>query len=298
MIAAALCGAGLGSALLVAWRALVPADPPLETAVKRFRRLPAPVSSAAAGAAWKDSLGRRARAALAVLGIEVTAAVERDLAVLDRTAEHHLADKSVAAVAGLLLPLAWASIASVALGLALPASAVVLLAGGLAIGGFFLPDITLRTEAASKRRDFRLALGSFLDLVVVNLAGGAGVESALAGAADVGASWSFVYLRQALSSARLSGDSPWTALGQLGARIGADELVELAATVSLAGTEGSKVRESLVAKAGAMRDRELAEAEARAQSATERMALPTVMLMAGFIALVGYPAVRGVMTGL
>src|SRR3546814_6359339 len=62
------------------------------------------------------------------------------------------------------------------------------LLGGLAMGLVFfsVPDLTLRSQAEGRRRDFRHALGSFLDLVVIGLAGGAGVESALADAASIG----------------------------------------------------------------------------------------------------------------
>jgi len=70
---------------------------------------------------------------------------------------------------------------------------------------------------------------------------------------------------------------PWEAGPR--ARIG--ELSELAASVSLAGTEGAKVRASLAAKAASLRTHELAEAETADQAATERMSLPIVMLFAG-----------------
>jgi hypothetical protein len=65
--------------------------------------------------------------------------------------------------------------------------------------------------------------------------------------------------------------------------------------VSLAGTEGAKVRESLTVKADSLRKHALAAAEAEAQSATERMTLPLVMLFFGFLVLVGFPAVVAVL---
>ena len=81
-------------------------------------------------------------------------------------------------------------------------------------------------------------------------------------------------------------------------RFGVPELAELAATVALAGTEGAKVRASLSAKAVSLRVHELTEAETSAQAATERMSLPVVLLFAGFLIFVGYPAVEHVLTGL
>jgi hypothetical protein len=67
--------------------------------------------------------------------------------------------------------------------------------------------------------------------------------------------------------------------------------------VSLAGTEGARVRDSLAVKASSLRDHALAEAEAEAQATTERMALPLVMLFLGFLILIGYPAVDIILTG-
>jgi tight adherence protein C len=127
------------------------------------------------------------------------------------------------------------------------------------------------------------------------LAGGAGVESALRDAAAIGEGWSFVQLHNALETTVLTGETPWAVLSRLGAELSVPELAELAASLSLAGTEGARVRESLAVKATSLRDHALAEAEAEAQSTTERMAVPVVMLFLGFLVLIGYPAVHAIM---
>ena len=56
--------------------------------------------------------------------------------------------------------------------------------------------------------------------------------------------------------------------------------------------------QSLAAKAASLRTHELAEAETADQAATERMSLPIVMLFAGFLFFIGFPAVERVLTGL
>ena len=137
----------------------------------------------------------------------------------------------------------------------------------------------------------------FPELVVITLAGGGGVQSALHDSAQVGQGWAYGQLQTALSSASRSG-TPWTALGRLGEELGVDELGELAASLSLAGTEGARVRESLAAKAGSLRSHELASAESAAESASEKMAFPTVMLFVGFLVFLGYPAVDRERTGI
>jgi Flp pilus assembly protein TadB len=297
VIAAALCGAGFGLAALIAWRALVPARPPLRVALARGTAQGLAPRPTVGEQSLRGRAGTAAGRALLGVGIDVAAGASADLAVLERPIEQHVADKVVGATAGFLLPWAWWTI-GVAAGITVAPGVIAVLAAGLALAGFLLPDLALRAEASKRRREFTQALGAFLDLVVIALAGGAGIESALDDAASIGRSRPFGRIRETLDAARLRSDSPWDALGALGQLTGVSELVELGASVSLAGTEGSRVRQSLTAKAAAMRDRDLAEEEARAQSATERMAVPTVMLMAGFILLVGYPAVRAVTNGL
>jgi hypothetical protein len=84
----------------------------------------------------------------------------------------------------------------------------------------------------------------------------------------------------------------------LGEALGVAELSELAATVSLAGAEGAKVRASLGAKAASIRAHALADAQAKAEAMSERMSLPVVVLFAGFLLFVGYPALAHVLEGL
>jgi hypothetical protein len=54
---------------------------------------------------------------------------------------------------------------------------------------------------------------------------------------------------------------------------------------------------SLVAKASSMRAKQMADVEARANSATERMGLPMVLLFLAFLVLLGYPAMQMIGAG-
>ena len=110
--------------------------------------------------------------------------------------------------------------------------------------------------------------------------------------------WAFGQLRRALEEARLTRTPPWGPLGRLGQALGVDELSELAASVALAGAEGARVRASLAAKATSIRSHALADAQADAEAMSERMSLPVVVLFAGFLLFVGYPALAHVLAGL
>lgn len=284
MIVPVVLGAGLGAGLLLAGRSLRPRPVALTSALRRMRTVPAtaPVPGA-----------RRSvhRTGVARLAGALPARVERDLRVVGRSPERHALDKLTDALALVALVVLGGPLLGV---LGLPIGALPLAVGAVAGagGGFILPDVLLRSQARVRRERFELALSSYLDLVVVLLAGGAGVESALDATAATGDGWAFGELRTALARARTMRRSPWAALGELGAELGVSELVELAATIQLAGEEGARIRSSLAARAAALRARQLSRVEAAANSASERLGFPTVAMFVGFLALLAYPAIQ------
>jgi len=171
---------------------------------------------------------------------------------------------------------------------------------GLVLGGagFVVPDLRVRAEATRRRAGFRHALSAYLDLVWVTLAGGAGIDSALTNSVGIGRGWAFDRIGKALTAARLTRTTPWAGLCRLGEELDVAELAEFAASISLAGTEGAKVRATLGAKAAALRTRQLTDAEGEAQAATERMTLPVMVLLLGFLVFIAYPALILVLNGL
>ena len=182
-------------------------------------------------------------------------------------------------------------------GAALPMTPTLLFAFVGAVVGFSLPAVQVRQQAREARRDFRTSLSAYLDLVSTMLAGGAGIETALVAAVRVGDGIAFGFIGDALDKAHIQRRSAWDLMAAEGERIGVDELPELAATVKLGGEQGARMTASLIAKAGSLRAKQMAEIEARANSATERMGLPMVMLFLGFLVLLGYPAVRMIGAG-
>lgn len=297
MIAAGIvAGAGVAFGLLLIAYGLAPRREPLAQALAALLDPPAvrrtTVASGAPGD-WRARTSGRVATLLGSLGIDL-GNLDADLRVVGRGVEQHLIEKLTAAVAGLLLPPALALLASLG-GAATPLSLVAVGSLALAGAGFVLPDALLRSQAAERRRDFRYALSSYLDLAHIVLAAGAGVETALAYAAEAGDGWAFAELRAALHRSRLAGDSPWAAFQRLGEELDVSELREVASSLALAGTHGAKVRASLEARASALRSRDLAEMEGDAESATERMAVPSVLMVVGFVIFVGFPAVTEIL---
>jgi Flp pilus assembly protein TadB len=169
--------------------------------------------------------------------------------------------------------------------------------GGLSLGivalsvaiGSVVPRATLRGQAMDRRSEMREAVAVICDLAAVLIAAGEDVDGALVAAADAGGGWAFEAVRTSLPvSGRLGA---WLALEGLGERLGVEELVVLAQNMGLAEEKGAKVREALNTQAKTLREEAASEVEAKAGSMTERMSFPMVMLLAGFLLVIGYPAV-------
>jgi tight adherence protein C len=160
-----------------------------------------------------------------------------------------------------------------------------------------LPVAGLIRRATDRRRHFRIVIGSFVDLVVLSLAGGVGIDGALHAASQVSTDWAAQRMGRTLLTARDSGAAPWEALEALGRELLVPELVELATTVQLAGTEGARIRDSLTARSASLRRHEQADAESAANATTERLFLPGALLLLGFLVFIGYPAFQRVLGG-
>ena len=290
----AVCGMGVGTGVALALLVLYPARPALGEALAAPNRPAAPPRQAPGSAIQKA--GFPAVPLLSALGLP-RASTRADLTALDRPAEIHLAQQAGLGLLGLIAGPVYALALSV-ISVKVP---VLLLALGtlvLAAAGFTLPSQIAHTEAGKLREQIRYATSALLDLVAVMLAAGAGQEEAFALAASTGTGPGHDQLRAALAAARTTHAPVWDSLRELGARTGVRELTELAATSSLAGTEGARIRATLATKAASLRARLLSAAEAKAASATERMGLPTVLLMAGFLVFTCYPALAKVMDSL
>ncbi|MBO0898834.1 type II secretion system F family protein [Cellulomonas sp. zg-ZUI222] len=237
---------------------------------------------------WEQVLGRRTAGGLDALGIGL-GSLRSDLSMVGLTRDAFLARTVLAGLAGLVVPLL-VTAALAALGTGVPLGVPVVVAVVVALVAGALPALSVRSQAARRRRDFRHVVGSFLDLVAMSLAGGRGVPEALSGASEISDGWAMVRIRDALIAARLRGETPWAALGALGEDLRVDELRDLAAALALVAEDGAKVRDSLAARAGSMRRRELADAEGKAGESSETMLVAQLLLAIGFLVFLVYPA--------
>ncbi len=253
----------------------------LDAAVADLHRPRRPGTDALAATSW-----------LRRLAADSPPARQADLAILERDQTRWLQDRvkwsmllgSLALSATVVIPMAAGR------GLS-PVPAVVAVLLGSAVGWFYAV-IDLRADAEKARRELRHAVAAYLELVTILMAGGAGPESAMFMAVDIGRGRAFRHLRSALAASQVRQEPPWALFGEVGARLGVNELIELGASMTLAGG-GAQVKDTLSAKAGSIRVSDLARIESEAQVRSETMALPVVMMFTGFLLLLGYPALAG-----
>ncbi|GAA2089697.1 type II secretion system F family protein [Streptomyces albiaxialis] len=297
----ALTGALIGLGLFLLVRAIAPGKKGAVASVAEIDALRAraaahqPVPGAATGpeltgpfAEPRARLGERLAAFYVRQGWEMRS-LRSDLDVLERGWENFLATKVLLGATGLffgpfLFSLAW--LAGFGQSPLIPVWLALFFAGLF----FMLPDLEVRRDAADKRRDLRRVVGAYLDLVAMNLAGGRGLPEALKAASEVSDGWALRRIRDALADARITGQSQWQALGQLGVRLGVDELKDLSASLALVADDGAKVRASLASRAETMRHRELAEIEGSAGEKSQSMLVAQLMLCAGFLVFLIFPA--------
>ncbi|MGP4027318.1 type II secretion system F family protein [Actinomadura sp. 3N407] len=212
----------------------------------------------------------------------------RDLSLLGQAPERFMFNKLCCLLLGLALP-SLPTMAAMAGGMSVP---FVIPAGAALLTGpalFFAPDAAVRVDAGKRRAEFRRALTSFLDFVALERAAGAHPNQALESAATVSDSWVFRRIRAVLDRARRAQEPPWQGLADLGEEVAVDELTDIAETAQLAGNEGARILDTLMAKAESMRHQDLAEARSSANANTTTMVIPVALLGLGFLLLLAFP---------
>ncbi|WP_029429675.1 type II secretion system F family protein [Blastococcus sp. URHD0036] len=282
---------GLGVFLLVR-SILVVEQPQLADALARLatrpsgpHRVPAP----AAKDRWARALGRagsRMGARLPAVGGRVPG---QTLALIGWTPEGYVARKlGLAAFGAAFLPMLTSTLTIT--GVAVPVTIPVVGSVALAVVLFFVVDLIVRDHAEEARAQMRRALCSYLDLVSLRRDASEGPTVALERAAALGEGWVFRRIRDALVAARLAGEPPWEGLRRLAADTGVGELTDVADIAAVAAHEGASIAPTLRARAQALRTQLLAEEEAAANTASEKLTAPVALLSIAFLLLFLYPA--------
>ena len=298
MTTAVVTGAVTGIGLFLLIFALLPRRASLARQIAAFDagRATQPRARSAALSGRESETSRRVGRAIAKFCAEQGwefPSIRANLALTGKSFESYLAGKILLALFGLVFVPLLALVAGIG-GIHVPVIVPVWI--GLIVAGIFflLPDLELKQKATARRRDFRHAVGSFLDLVAMNLSGGRGVPEALMAAGEIGNGWAMWRIRDALTNARITGLTPWQALGNLGEEVGVEELTDLSAALGLVAEDGAKVRESLTARAASLRRREISDLEGKAGERSQSMLIAQMLLCVGFLLFILYPAATAV----
>jgi tight adherence protein C len=293
MLAGAVCGIGLfllGFALMPRRLSLSKQLAALDAGPADRQSAIGPVGDESEFSRW---IGRGLARFCAEQGWEFRS-LRSSLSLAGKSFESYLASKVLLAIFGLLLGPVLYALATLA---GLHITFVIPIWVGLAIGVvfFLLPDVEVKQKADKARRDFRHAIGAFLDLVAMNLSGGRGVPEALMAASEIGTGRAMWRIRESLINARITGQTPWQALGKLGEEVQVDELRDLSAALSLVAEDGAKVRESLVSRAASLRRRELSDLQGQAGEKSQSMLVAQMLLCVAFLIFLMYPAVHALL---
>lgn len=280
-----LTGILAGAAVLTAIAAVRPVTPDLADTLYRLHH-PSSTSADLEEGQPGDRLGRwlmLRSGALGGFGIPYT-----DLDLLGMTPARFFTAKAVFAAGGLVLPVSigiFFNVLGLGVPLLIPAGISVLL--GLA--GWVFPTLAVRRDAAAARERFARSITSYIDLVVLERLGGAGVASSIADPAGIAKAPLFVRIRQSIDRHRLERKAPWVALRSLADDIDLPALRQLADTMELSGTKSAPVAETLKARARDIRNAFLNQDVERAGAASNRQIVTTALLLVWLMAFLGFP---------
>jgi Flp pilus assembly protein TadB len=286
MTAAVLGSAGLGLGIWLLVTGLLPEREPLASSLARLgRAAPTPVK----GQGFEGRVGSW-MVRQPTLG-QLLDGLATDLRMLRKTREELAAELLLYGLLGAFF-VPFVAAGGLLMGIDIPLLVPLWLSIAGAAIAVVIPYRAVRSNATEARAGFGHALSAFCDVAGMSMSAGREVYAALFEAAAAGDGPAFRELRDATQTALVSGDKPWDALRALGTELGVDDLVELGATLALAGDEGAAVRDTVASRARSIRERLIADAEKHASSATERMAVPGAMLMIGFLWFLTFPALE------
>jgi tight adherence protein C len=167
--------------------------------------------------------------------------------------------------------------------------------GALAGGLFYLPDVAVWLMGRSRRKSIFLGLPDALDLLVVCVEAGLGLDQAMRKVAEeMKRTYRLVASEFGLSNFQLQMGRPRTeVLHELGVRTGVADLRNLAAVLIQADKFGSSIAQALRTQSDAMRTRRRQIAEEKAAKTAVKLIFPLVLFIFPgiFVILVGPAAI-------
>jgi tight adherence protein C len=160
---------------------------------------------------------------------------------------------------------------------------------------FYLPDLVVKLMAKSRKNNIFLGLPDALDLMVVCVEAGLGLDQAMRKVSDeMKKSYAVIAEEFGLSNLQLQmGRAKAEVLHELGSRTGVDDLRSLSAILIQADKFGSSIAQALRVQSDSMRTRRRQLAEEKAAKTAVKLIFPLVIFIfpAIFVVLVGPAAI-------
>jgi len=182
-------------------------------------------------------------------------------------------------------------------GLTLSTSFAVIIGGGLS---FYVPEIVLYLKGKSRKEQIFLGLPDVLDLMVVCVEAGLGLDAGMRRVAEeLEDSHAAVCEEIHICNKQLNLGSPRRqVLHDLGVRTGVDDMRALAAVLIQADKFGSSIGEALRTQSDSMRTKRRQLAEERAQQTAVKLIFPLVLfIFPGIFAVLVGPAALMIIDG-
>jgi hypothetical protein len=213
---------------------------------------------------------------------------QRELALIGYTTERYVTEKVLFTMVGLLFPPLFGLLLTLT-----PIHVGILISSAVGVGlaglFFWLVDVSIHQQATEARKVFTRHVGVYFNLVAQQLIKSKGPTEALETAAAVGGGWVCARIRASLEASRLRLEPPWDGLRTVAADIGVPDLGEIGEIMTLAGTEGAPVYQTLRSRANAMHATWIATEKERANKATTVLYIPTSLLVLVLFVVGAYP---------
>ncbi|MFA7430335.1 MAG: type II secretion system F family protein [Rhodospirillaceae bacterium] len=167
-------------------------------------------------------------------------------------------------------------------------------AGGLGLFGYFLPHLWIELRAVRRAEEIRRGFPDALDLLLVCVEAGLGLDAAIARVGDeMTAAHPVLAEQMRLTSLELrAGQSREEALRNMGRRCGVDEVVAFVTLLIQSQELGTSIADSLRVYADDMRNARMMKAEERAAQLPVKLAIPLVLFMLpAFLGSIMWPVI-------
>lgn len=170
---------------------------------------------------------------------------------------------------------------------------------GCALFGFYLPGILLKNQKIKRQQEIALSFPDSLDMILICVQGGIGIEQAIDRVSKEVAEHSRVLAEElGILSAELSMlNDRKKAFSDFARRVGSGAARSFATTMVQAEQYGTSISQAMRVLAEDQRDQRMAEAEKKAASLPPKLTVPMILffLPALFIVILGPAAIQAMM---